>query len=155
MSPSVSTIVSKILRVTARPGATGTCPFCRRKTFSIKPDDTLGKCFHPPCSRFVTPTQVDTSRVDALDSILMEVFCDFHKALLRQQDSTVRNAYRYCVHERAIHPRVVEHSMMGVVPANYDLDARFRPVLEQGEASVQAGQQPRKRGRYHRCSQSG
>ena len=137
MSRSVSTIVAKAYRLTARPGETGICPFCRYKTFAIKPDDTLGKCFSPSCSRWVTPTPGDATLIDALHSILIEIFCDFHTALLNQRESTVRNAYPYFVDERGVHPRVVDHSMMGVVPAGYNLDTHFQPVLEQGDASDQ------------------
>jgi len=147
MSPSVSTLVLKRYRLTARPGATGTCPLCHRKTFTIRPDDTFGKCFNPVCSHVVTSTQGGTSHVDLLHRILMGIFCDFHAALLKQHDSPGRTAYRYCVDERGIHPRVVDHSMIGVVPRGYDLDARFRPVLEPAKTPGQAEQQPRKRGR--------
>ena len=147
MSPSVSTLVLKTYRLTAHPGATGTCPFCHHKTFAIRPDDTFGKCFNPVCSHVVTSTLGGTSSADILHRILMGIFCDFHAALLKQQDSPGRTAYRYCVEERGIHPRVIDHSMIGVVPGDYDLDARFRPVLEPGKTPGHAGQQPRKRGR--------
>ena len=147
MSPSVSTIVAKTHRLTARPGTMGTCPFCRRKTFAITSDDTLGKCFNAVCSRWVTPTQGETSPPALLHGILMEIFGDFHTALLNQRDSTVRNAYPYLVDERAVHPRVIDHSMIGTVPPNYDLDARFRPVVERIEAYLQEKQQPKEHGR--------
>ena len=147
MSPSVSTLVAKTHRLTARPGTMGTCPFCRRKTFAITSDDTLGKCFNAVCSRWVTPTQGEASPPALLHGILMEIFGDFHTALLNQRDSTVRNAYPYLVDERAVHPRVIDHSMIGTVPPNYDLDARFRPVIERIEAYLQEKQQPKERGR--------
>ena len=54
---SVSAILSEKHGIAARPGAKVECPFCHHKTFSIKRDDRLGKCFHPACGRSVTPAQ--------------------------------------------------------------------------------------------------
>lgn len=51
--------VTKILRsqygTEARPGGKVVCPFCGHKTFSIKRDDTVGKCFRSECQKSIKP----------------------------------------------------------------------------------------------------
>ena len=54
-SKGVVEILAKEYNLQARPGAKVVCPFCGHKTFSIRSDDTLVKCFYPACGRFITP----------------------------------------------------------------------------------------------------
>ncbi len=142
---SVPAILSEKHGIAARPGAKVECPFCHHKTFSIKRDDRLGKCFHPACGRHVTPAQCEAGQGNALFRILEEVFGDFHKALLDLREATYRNTYSYCVEERRIHPRVVADSMLGAVPSGYDVAARFAPHIEDAEAAIKAEDEAKKR----------
>ena len=77
MNASVSTILAESHGITAQPGAKGECPFCHHKTFSIKRDDLLGKCFHPACGRFITPSRRDGQSLHNLPTVLARLlpFC--------------------------------------------------------------------------------
>jgi hypothetical protein len=66
MNASVSAILAESHGITAQPGAKVECPFCRHKTFSIKRDDLLGKCFHPACGRFRGSCSIGAKSVDPL-----------------------------------------------------------------------------------------
>jgi hypothetical protein len=104
MNASVSAILSESHGIIAQPGAKVECPFCHHKTFSIKHDDLLGKCFHPACGRFITPIQRDGKSPHSLDSVLKAIYHDFHQAPLSLKDAPDQNAYNL-VTERQIHPR--------------------------------------------------
>jgi len=58
--------VTEILRddygIETRAGQRNECPFCGKKTFSITNDDSLGKCFHPACERFIKGRESDMSK---------------------------------------------------------------------------------------------
>lgn len=124
MVVSISQILTDKHSITARPGAKVECPFCGHKTFSIKTDDSLGKCFHPSCGRFIT-TRGSSKPVDpvvrALQDQLNILYLKFHQELLNQEDGFERGAYQYLVIERGVHPQVVTESMLGAVPVNPDL----------------------------------
>jgi hypothetical protein len=150
MSASVSAILSETHGITTQPGAKVECPFCHHKTFSIKRDDLLGKCFHPACGRFITPSQRDGKSPQNLTNVLEAIYHDFHQELLSLQNARYQNAYTYLVTERQIHPRVVADSMLGAVPSGgYNLEAKFTPLIEEAEAAVKESEQARsgKRGR--------
>jgi hypothetical protein len=150
MSTSVTAILSENHHIAARPGVKVDCPFCHHRTFSIRRDDQLGKCFHPACGRFITPTQHDGQYHHSLAQVLEDIFYDFHQALLNLQVAPYENAYVYLVDERQIHPRVVADSMLGAVPSGgYDVEARFQPLIDEVEAAIRAGEQQHagKRGR--------
>jgi hypothetical protein len=150
MTASISAILSENYGITAQPGAKVECPFCQHKTFSIKRDDLLGKCFYPVCGRFITPTQQNEQSSHNLASVLEAIYYDFHQELLALKDASYQNAYNYLVTERQIHPRVVTDSMLGAVPSDgYDLDAKFTPLIEEVEAAVEASKhsQTGKKGR--------
>ena len=149
MKRSVVAILSQKHGIGARPGGKVDCPFCGKRTFSIKRDDTLGKCFHPACGRFVTPGQYSSGRGSVLFPVLTEVFQDFHRALIEQaKDENTRNAYNYCVRKRLIHPKVVADSMLGVVPCGYDVDERFRAKLEELQQTAEGAKgAPKPKGR--------
>lgn len=50
---SVSDILSSEYGITAVPGRKCECPFCHKKSFSIKQNDEFGRCFHPVCGRSI------------------------------------------------------------------------------------------------------
>ena len=97
------------------PGAKGECPFCHQQTFSVKADDTLGKCFHPACGRFLTAKDDDSAYRVSLTRVLDAVYQDCHQELLALA-SQQRNAYTYLREERGIHPQVIAEAMLGAVP---------------------------------------
>jgi hypothetical protein len=144
MNSTVSAILSEKHGITAHPGAKVECPFCQHQTFSIKKDDTIGKCFHPSCGRYIAPYQSEFGRGNILYKILDEIFNDMHKALLDLDKAEYPNAYGYCVKERYIHPRVLADSMLGAIPSSYDLSSRFAPYIEKAEADVKAETEKKK-----------
>jgi hypothetical protein len=155
MTPSVSRILLDRFGIAAHPGAKVECPFCHHETFSLKRDDRLGKCFHPSCGRFLTPNGTDQSPQRSFARVLEQFFHDSHAGLLALKTGRQRNAYTYLVAERGIHPRVVADSMLGAVPTRkYDLDAVFKPAIDeaqraiQEEASRRAGQKVRPKRPY-------
>src|SRR5882724_5630284 len=112
MSTSISALLAQKYGIDIKPGGKGECPFCRHRTFSVKRDDMIGKCFHPTCGRFVTPGSHEHRFDDDLRSVMTEIFQEFHAHLLTLATITDHNnAYTYMVHERRIHPQVVADSM--------------------------------------------
>src|SRR6266498_5127628 len=121
---SVSAILEADHGISARPGMKVNCPICHHHTLSIKPDDSLAKCFHPQCGRFITSH--GGSETITLASVLAEIYHDFHQELLQLKDAKYQSAYQYLMDQRRIHPRVVEDSMLGAIPAGgYDLAPHF------------------------------
>lgn len=127
-----SKILFEKFNIDAKPGHKVECPYCHHKTFSIKRDDTIGKCFHPQCGRFITPQYTKENNIY---SVFKEIYYDFHLALLMQKDQDKFNAYSYLVKERLIHPQVVEDSMLGVVPEVYDINAKFEHLIKEAESN--------------------
>jgi len=105
------------------------CPFCHKNTFSIKRDDTIGKCFHPLCGQYIALNHNEESRSNPLRPVLHDIYRDFHTALLNLKDALYENAYSYLINVRKIHETVIADSMLGAVPAKYDIDARFNPLI--------------------------
>jgi len=154
MNYSVSQILNDRYSIAAIRGQKVKCPFCHHKTFSIKCDDTLGKCFHPLCGRFVTTYSNSKERRGRIYQVLEEIYGDFHAALLKQNNATGHNAYSYLAEERHIHPQVVADSMLGMVPQSYDLDEKFASMEEGdggGETENQANLVTEIKDKLHRC----
>src|SRR5439155_7939130 len=141
MTLNVSQILSEKHGISAQPGGKVECPFCQHKTFSIKRDNKLGKCFHPACGHYVTAAQQDCNCRNGLHHTMAEIFEDFHRELLALKDAESNNAYSYLVRERGIHPRVVANSMLGAVPPSYNLRSKFDPLLRDIGAAIKAGQE--------------
>ena len=53
MMQTVTQILAEHYGINAHPGQKTECPSCHHKTFSIKSDDSIGKCFHPTCSEII------------------------------------------------------------------------------------------------------
>ncbi len=140
MNISISTIIAEEYGITANPGKKGECPFCHHPTFSVKRDDTLGKCFHPTCGRFLSGSQSNKQQGSIIYRIHEEIYSDFHRHLLSLQGSPERNAYNYCLNERGIHPKVISDSMLGAIPIDYDLNVHFAPYIEEAKDAVEAEQ---------------
>jgi hypothetical protein len=125
----VAALLAEKYGLYVEPGRKTECPFCGHDTFSVKRDDTIAKCFHPACGSFITPYGDDGDR--RLRFVLDEVFRDWHAALMKQSGKSGSNAYNYCTHERKVHPHVVADSWLGVVPTQYDVDAKFVAEIDQ------------------------
>lgn len=142
---TVSQILLEDHSISIRPGGKGECPFCRLNYFSVKDDDTLGKCFHPPCGRFLTRGRENGPYQYSLARVLEAVYQDCHQELLGLALHH-QNAYTYLRDERGIHPRVIAEAMLGAVPSGYDVAPHFQPVLNEAQAT-RAALQGKKRGR--------
>jgi len=140
MSGSVTASLLEKYGIVARPGEKIECPFCHHQTFSIKRDDTVGKCFHPTCGRFVTPWQSKDDGRSVIFQILEDIYHDFHEELLRLSNANHQNAYRFCLDDRRIHPRVITDSMLGAVPSGYEPAKHFDPYIKEAEKAVDAEQ---------------
>ena len=125
---TVTEILLNKYGIVARAGRKIECPFCHRHTFSIKRDDTLAKCFHPTCGRYITPFQRNSFYENSFYQVFEEIFHDLHQELLKP-NPPVGGAYKYLIEERKIHPKVVNDSMLGVVPRNYDIDQKFKTMI--------------------------
>lgn len=151
MEISVSKILTDEYGLNINPGKKGECPFCHRSTFSISRDDSVGKCFHPVCGKFISGAQKKNQQGSTIYRIHEEIFEEFHGELLSLQESEKKNAYKYITGDRGIHPRVVADSMIGVIPVDCDVDKFFSPHIErlQKEKEEEAAEQKKnkKKGR--------
>jgi P4 family phage/plasmid primase-like protien len=145
MARTVSQVLLEDHNVSIRPGAKGECPFCKHTTFSVKADDSIGKCFHASCSRFLTVGRDNGQYRYSLNRVLESIFQNCHQELLRLA-SGQHNAYTYLRDERGIHPQVIADAMLGAVPSGYDIAPHFQPVLTEAQAAL-AALQSQKRGR--------
>jgi putative DNA primase/helicase len=120
------------------------CPFCQHHTLSIKPDDSLAKCFHVSCGRFITPHS--NAETITLATVLADIYHNFHQELLQLTQAKYFSAYQYLVEYRHIHPRVVQDSMLGAVPSGgYDLTAHFQPLKDAIQSTGANAPKPRGR----------
>src|SRR5216684_3561047 len=104
---TVSQILQENHHLSIPPGSKGECPFCHHATFSVKGDDRLGKCFHPPCGRLLTVGRESGHYPYSLARVLAAVYQDCHQDLLALA-TRQHNAYTYLRDERGIHPQVIE-----------------------------------------------
>ena len=142
---TVSQLLHDVHDIAIRPGGRGECPFCHHTTFSVKDDDSLGKCFHPACSRFWTLGRENGQYRYSLARVLEGIYQDCHQELLRLA-SEQQNAYTYLRDERGIHPQVIADAMLGAVPSGFDIGSHFQPVITEVETTL-ATLESQKRGR--------
>ncbi len=121
----VSEIILERHGIAANPGKKLECPFCGHQTFSIKGDDSIGKCFHPSCGKFIAGWQRDNAGRGAVFKTFQKLYEDFHEYLLSLKNRGGSNAYSYLVEDRKIHPQVVADSMLGATPPEYDIEKAF------------------------------
>jgi hypothetical protein len=133
----VSQHLEQVHGVRIRPGGKGVCPFCRRdQTFSVRKDDSVGKCFHPQCGRFITAGSLSAEYKGSTYEILDQIKADCHKYLEEQGAKGVRGgAYEFLTKARNVHPQVIRDlAELGAVPPGYDVAAAFKPVFDRIEA---------------------
>jgi len=132
----VSSILSGKYGMSCRPGAKAECPFCHHITLFVKSDDTLAKCFHPTCGRYIT--QLENRPANDLFRANADIFEQFHDYLVGLSGSNVPNPYNYCVEDRGIHPQVVADSMLGAVPPGFRVGSVFAEYITNAEEAAEA-----------------
>jgi hypothetical protein len=139
---SISAYLEQQHGVKVARGGKGMCPFCRRETFAVRKDDSLGKCFHPSCGQFISQGSVIEGYAGSLYQILDAIKRDCHQHLLKQRQPGNGYGYEYLIGERQVHPDVIRDlEELGAVPSGYDLDAAFQPAflaVEARESEVKA-----------------
>jgi hypothetical protein len=150
MTASVSAILSESYGIAAQPSGKFECPFCHHKTFSIKRDDLLGKCFHPVCGRFIAPSQQDGHSLHSLANVFEAIYHDFHQELLALKDAPYQHAYNYLITERQIHPRVVDDAGRGMVgTGRHGHDPQGSPCLLSHPCRLTANKARRRKSPRH------
>jgi len=106
------------------------CPICHRMTFSVKRDNTLGRCFHPACGHVVSGSAV-SGFYSAVTAALNGVVAACHQDLLAL-DRAAGNALSYLVDRRGIEIEVVKAARLGSIPANIEavVDSAFDNAVE-------------------------
>lgn len=116
----------------ATPGKKCICPTCGHKTFSIKSDDSIVKCFHPGCTELITLKQLGNSTDSVIARLLKQFYKDTHEQLIKMDN----NAYRYLLDARRVHPKIVKDAMLGIVPSNYNIDILFNSTISKIEENI-------------------
>jgi hypothetical protein len=137
----VSQMLLDDYHIAMRPGRQGECPFCHGSHFSIRGDDSIGKCFSPACGRFLTPRHVHGHYTPGMSRVLDAIYQDWHRELL-SLDNGQRNAYSYVKDARGIHPTVIADAMLGAVPRGYDIAPHFQDLLDKAQQDVAAAKGP-------------
>jgi hypothetical protein len=128
---SVSQHLEQQLGVKIRPGGKGLCPFCRKDTFSVKRDDSVGKCFHPKCGRAITAGSLSAGYAGSLYEVLDKIKEDCHNYLLGLPKTRDSYAWEYLTRQRGIHQAVLtDLPEIGAVPPGYDVAGAFKPALD-------------------------
>jgi hypothetical protein len=130
---SVSQYIFDQYGIDIKPGRKGECPFCHKNTMSIKDDDCLAKCFHPDDGGFITLNQINNpGNMNRLNEIFLKFYYDSHEELLQ----TKNKAYEYLLEMRNLHPKVIQDSMIGIMPDSYDFNNLFKDVEEGANAAL-------------------
>ena len=132
----VSQILAEDYGISIRPGAKGECPTCQTPHFSLKPDDSLGKCFHPPCGWYLTQETAHDGY--GLSRVLKTVYQECHDALIQLATTPGPHAYTYLRDERRVHPAVITEAMLGMVPSGSNVAAHFAQSLQDAQQALNA-----------------
>jgi hypothetical protein len=121
--------------VSIPPGRKGACPFCQHDTFSVRKDDSVGKCFHASCGRSVTAGGARDDYRGSLYEVLDRIKQACHEHLVKQAALTEgalgRGAWDYLIRHRGVHPQVLQDlAELGAVPKHYEVLEAFRPTAE-------------------------
>jgi hypothetical protein len=119
MTCSVSSHLEQQHGVRVAPGRKGICPFCRHQTFSVRKDDSIGKCFHPKCGRAITSGSLRGDYQGSLYQILDQIKQDFHNELVQQKGKSNGYAFLY----------LTEQGMVQNVPILGNMTELRRPRL--------------------------
>jgi hypothetical protein len=134
VNESVSKHLEQVHGLRIAPGHKGICPFCRHDTFSVKPDDTLGKCFHSSCGKYITAGSLREEYRGSLYEILDVLRQKSHEHLVGNPKGY---AYHYLTEPRQVHPDVVRDlADLGAIPTNMTaahVANLFQPALDEIE----------------------
>ena len=144
----VSQILAEDHGISIRPGAKGECPTCQTPYFSLKSDDSLGKCFHPPCGWYLTQETAHDGY--GLSRVLKAVYQECHAALLQLATTPGPHAYAYLRDERRVHPAVITEAMLGMVPSGSNVAAHFAQSLQDAQQAINALSVLRGKGARHK-----
>lgn len=117
---NISTIIHQKYGIEIKPGKKGECFSCHKNTFSIKTDNSFGKCFHPTCGIRVTGKENEFNVVNKF----MDKFYEKSHGLLI---TTKCDAYKY-LQQRGIHPKVIFDAAIGIFEMDEDLE-KYSQVL--------------------------
>ena len=116
--------------IIAQPGQRTTCPKCGKQSFYVRSKNYHGLCNDRKCGYKLNSRCKGETKI-RVDSILREVYDDFKKELLSPKTKASREACDYMLNHRYIHSQVLEDAHIGLVPANYDLDAKFVGLIKE------------------------
>lgn len=106
----VTDVLSSDFHITNPPlGKNFECPFCHRKTFQIKADDSVGKCFHPSCEHSITTK--NNGRQSSLSKPCETPIFNVEAAQRRLYDDAIAMAY---LHGRALADDTINHFGLGL-----------------------------------------
>lgn len=111
------------------------CPKCESPHFTIKSDDSLGKCFGPNCGFYISsegPGEADSKK---FQTIVKRMYSDFKQELRSNEHSAVV-AREYLTLTRKISPDVVNTAAIGLVPLNYDCYPLFQELLQEYKIKI-------------------
>lgn len=111
------------------------CPGCGKRMLADAEvtEGRLQQCFNVACGQ-----RILTRPGSELSLVLEAVYRDTHAELLRERDGSRTDAFRYLAEERGIQPRVIAHSMVGVIPAGYDVAKHLTAHLLKAQEEVNA-----------------
>ena len=135
---SVKAHLAEAHQISTRGGGKIACPFCGHRTMSVTKNDLLAKCHHPSCGRFINQYSVDGPR-NPLQACLWEFATVCKKELMRQSENIEMlqsGAGRYLAEGRHIHPQVIADSLIGAVPAEFNVETFFAPYREKIESGL-------------------
>ena len=129
----LSNYISEKYGIECQPGGKVECPKCRHKTFSLKRDGSVAKCFHPGCSWVITPRCIESR--PSLHRLLSGLLQQWHKHLLEPGDFHQKAALEFLEKGRGIAPPVIEAAAIGLVPETPDIDTPLGNMLNELRAT--------------------
>jgi len=137
---SLKNIIEEKFGINVMPGKKGRCPFCGKNTFQVKPDDTIGKCFHPDCGRYILAGE-------APSCTYFKILDDFKSTCLAELFGPVHLAREYLEKERGLNIFPLRRVPIGVIPAQYY--GKNREEIERRRADIREQiKNPQKREEY-------
>lgn len=103
------------------------CPFCKKGPFAVRTDNSLAKCLS--CFRYLTAETDKPWYYKALNRVLTEIFFDWHQELLAPTNPSNKTVREFLFGKQNLVKEVVDNSMLGIVPTNYDIGSKFGHLI--------------------------
>jgi len=129
----LSRYITETYGIDCIPGGKVACPKCGHKTFALKRDGSIAKCFHPGCSWVITPRCIESR--PSLHKLLSGLLQQWHKHLLEPGDFHQKAALEFLIKGRGIAQSVIEAAAIGLVPENPDINTPLRNILNELRAT--------------------